>query len=556
MINTLRHLINLGDSLTILLSFVFLIYGILLICFYKKIVIEKKKIKLWRVLCIIPFCISIIHFLIFTFGSAFLEIFNFYFYFYMPSWFILLFLFFKKNNLAKKLYNVLTVIICLICFLMSFDSGKVFNFTRKSLTDAYVSLCDSLEKYYVLSEWKKIDYEKLKEEGLVLVSEAEKNNDIDKYYEAIDNLLDSFYDGHMGFSFYNTDYDYTVSKILEFNDYGLSLITLDDGSTIAINVADNLDIKNGDRVIKWNGVDINEAIDSVEIPVNEGLVENERIQKAFYLAGVGEDTVDVTYINSLNEEVVVTLEKLDSEIPRALSSFGILNHTRNEEYMYKMLNDDTGYLRVVSEETNWLSDNLAYVTGNHTYAREMFREDLRELKEKGMTKLIIDIRNNSGGYEEVSTALTSLFTKEKMYAFSLGIRNKKKNYSIEDRYVLSDGEFSDLEIVVLTGMRCGSAGDGLGLYLSRLDNVVVAGLTNPSGINQEIGGYVYMPENVLVTFPTGIVLDKDGNPNIDIDDTRESRNPVDIKIPLDKDAALKLFSGEDYELEWAIDYLK
>ena len=43
--------------------------------------------------------------------------------------------------------------------------------------------------------------------------------------------------------------------------------------------------------------------------------------------------------------------------------------------------------------------------------------------------------------------------------------------------------------------------------------------------------------------------------NIDIDGTRESRNPVDIKIPLDKEAALKIFNGVDYELEWAIDYL-
>ena len=51
------------------------------------------------------------------------------------------------------------------------------------------------------------------------------------------------------------------------------------------------------------------------------------------------------------------------------------------------------------------------------------------------------------------------------------------------------------------------------------------------------------------------VLDENGNPNIDIDHTRKSRNPVDIKISLDKESALKIFSGEDYELEWAMEYL-
>jgi C-terminal processing protease CtpA/Prc len=220
-----------------------------------------------------------------------------------------------------------------------------------------------------------------------------------------------------------------------------------------------------------------------------------------------------------------------------------------------MLSDDIGYLRVTSEETNVFSDYYAYLTGNHKYAREKFRKDLRKLREQGMKKLVIDIRNNSGGYEEVATALTSLFTKEKMYAFSLGIRNKNKIKSVEDRFVYGDGEFCDLEIIVLTSMRCGSAGDGLSLYLSRLDNVTVAGLTNPSGINQEVGGYVYMPENTVITFPTGLVLDENGNPNIDIDDTRISRNPIDIKIPLNKESAIKIFNSIDYELEWAIEYL-
>lgn len=105
-------------------------------------------------------------------------------------------------------------------------------------------------------------------------------------------------------------------------------------------------------------------------------------------------------------------------------------------------------------------------------------------------------------------------------------------------------------------MRCGSAGDGLVLYLSRLPNVTVAGLTNPSGINQETGGYIFLPKNVVFTYPTGLILDQDGNPNIDIDYTRTSRNPVDIKIPLTKESALKIFAKEDYELDWAINYLE
>ena len=105
-------------------------------------------------------------------------------------------------------------------------------------------------------------------------------------------------------------------------------------------------------------------------------------------------------------------------------------------------------------------------------------------------------------------------------------------------------------------MRCGSAGDGMVLYLSRIKGITIAGLTNPAGINQETGGLIFMPEGAVIMYPVGLILDQNGNPNIDIDDTRISRTPLDIKIPLNKEAALKIFNGIDYELEWAIEYLK
>lgn len=556
MIGTVKHLMNSSDTLTTLMSFLILIYLIFLAILYIKTKDSKKGFKVWVILCFVPLLSALIHFAVFSFGSAVLHIWSYYKSIYIPSVLIAFLPLFAKKKMLYRIGSVLCVLICAVFAVLSLMLPKTANFADKSLSEAYISLCDYLEDNYVLSEWKKIDYEKLKAEGLVLVKEAEKTGDTDKYYEALNNLVKSFHDGHMGLSFYGTDYNYIEKKLKEFNDYGLSLVTLDDGDTIAIMAEDNLEIKNGDIITKWDGIPIDEAIESVSLPIGEGTSGNERIVKTFYLSGMGGDSVDVTYINSDGDEAAATLNKIDDNPTRALTAFSIFNRAKDTEYEYKMLDDNIGYLKVTKEETNEISDSIAYVTGNNTTAREMFREDLRELKSRGMTKLVIDLRNNAGGLEEVSTALTSLFTKDKMYAFSLGVKNGAECKSVEDRYVTGDGEFSDLDILVLTGMRCGSAGDGLVLYLSRLENVTVAGLSDPSGINQEAGGTVFMPENAIINFPTGLVLDENGDPNIDIDDTRQSRNPVDIKIPLDKESALKIFNGEDYELEWAIDHLR
>ena len=280
MIGTLKYLLDTGDILILIISIIFLIYSVVIIGVSKKII--NKKI--FNLLCMIPFIVSLIHFIIYTFGSAFLSILPFYLTIYIPAIIILFMPLVLKKKIVKKIYFSLAIIVCFICSLLSIDSCKVANYTNKSLSDAYISLCDYLEENYVLSTWKKINYDKVKEEGLILIKEAEENNDIDKYYEALDNIVKLANDGHMGLSFYNTDYNYTIERIKEFNNYGLSLITLDSGETIAVNTLDNLEINDGDVITKWNNIPIKEAIDNVVLPLDGGTIENTRIQKTFYLA--------------------------------------------------------------------------------------------------------------------------------------------------------------------------------------------------------------------------------------------------------------------------------
>ena len=559
----LKYLLYSQDNIIMTFCLVFIIWFIILLIVCKKVGNIPAKAKAWKCLCLVPLAVAIIHFFVFSFGDAVLPLLEEYGFIYASAVLttLLPLFFIKKSKKPVKIIGAVVIgVVCLLSLFFNIDSSVSVNYSNRDLKSAYISLCDYFEENYIMNEWKKPDYEKIKADGLKLIDEAEKTGDITKYYEAVDEFTNSFYDGHMGISFYDGN-DYLITRIKQFNDYGLSLITLDDGTTIAVDVDDGLEIKNGDTVTKWNGVPIDQAIESVHVPMPEPVAENDRIDKAFWLACTGGESVEVSYINSDNEEKTLTLDKLDSEMPRALKARRLFWHNTDEAYSYKMLNGNTGYMKITSEETDRFHDYLAYCTGNHNYAREMFRNDLRELKNQGMTKLVVDIRNNGGGYDEVATALASLFTKEKRYAFSLGIRKDKEYIKTADRYVSADGEFSDIEVLVLTNMRCASAGDGMVLYLSRLDNVTVAGLSCPAGCNQESGGSIFMPKGIVVNFPVGLVMDEEANPNIDVDDSRQSRTPLDVKIPLTKEAALKIFNeenfdnGKDYELEWAIDFL-
>ena len=177
MVKEIIHLLHTADILNLVLSTSFLIYYIVLIIIYKKFKGDKK---LWNLLCFIPLVISIIHLIIFVFGSAFLEILPNYLTIYVPAILISLMPLLTKKKITYNIGKIVTIILCIIASLIAVDSLKITNYTRKSLSKAYIALCDKFEKEYILKDWKKIDYKKLKEEGLVLVKEAEKTDYVSK----------------------------------------------------------------------------------------------------------------------------------------------------------------------------------------------------------------------------------------------------------------------------------------------------------------------------------------------------------------------------------------
>ena len=175
-----------------------------------------------------------------------------------------------------------------------------------------------------------------------------------------------------------------------------------------------------------------------------------------------------------------------------------------------------------------------------------------------MEYLVVDLRNNSGGLDEIGCALVDLLTDEDYFAQGLGVRRNGQYVCVSEHGVHGTGEFADLQVVALTNYNCGSAGDGAALYLSRLPNVTLAGITDPGGYNQETGGTCVLSGGLVsVGYPVGLILNEDGEPNIDTRADRISRDPVEVRIPFDYDAAMKIFRDkEDYELEWAVQYLE
>lgn len=527
----------------------------------------KEKFGLVRIMSVIPAIVAIIHFAIY--GLICFDHFSF---LYLEAFIPLIFLYSGKKPKLKVLESiatsVLTFAICTIFLVNAIGSPMVHNYTRMSYTESIRSMMDTLEKEYCLSSWKRIDYDALYQEYLPRVEEAERKNDEVEFAAIITEVTYHFYDSHT-YTYFTSDIDLRTREYMAGNDYGLSMIRVDDGSIIAVSVepdceANKLGIHDGTTITAWDNKNIEEALAETECcfpGFSFPVAENEEIYRPIFLAGKGGESVSITFISDEGIEQTISVKCIDNYDYRLTNTYVKLSHLDMEwrNYFSCMLDDKCGYIQMISESYDAFEDNVAAArNGYYPNLTEYYADMISDLKSQGMEYLIIDIRNNGGGYDCVAGALASLFTDDKTHMVSFGYEDSNGYHIRENQYIYPDGRYQDLPVVVLVNFQCMSAGDGMAKFLGDCDNVTLMGITSSSGVNQNNGGYIYLTENIMVCYPVFLSLAENGTPLIDTDYTRENNIPIDVKIPITRENAKVIFGemNRDFELEYAKDYLR
>ncbi len=100
-----------------------------------------------------------------------------------------------------------------------------------------------------------------------------------------------------------------------------------------------------------------------------------------------------------------------------------------------------------------------------------FRTAFRKLKAQGLKKLVLDIRENGGGYLNAATALANEFLKkDKLIVYTKGEHEERKDYFATDSGMFQDGKLS-----VLIDEYSASASEILAGALQDLDRAVIVG---------------------------------------------------------------------------------
>jgi len=120
-----------------------------------------------------------------------------------------------------------------------------------------------------------------------------------------------------------------------------------------------------------------------------------------------------------------------------------------------------------------LSDNLGYIKVNRfaesTYKE--FKEGLDRLQDQGATKLVLDLRDNPGGFMHIAEKIADEFLENnKLILFT-----KNKKGKIENSYATRKGDFENGEIFVLINENSASASEIIAGALQDNDKGTIVG---------------------------------------------------------------------------------
>lgn len=428
---------------------------------------------------------------------------------------------------------------------------------------------ETMRKHYILAQYKEIDWDSLYEEYLPQFEAADKDHDEVENALCWQSFCQEFHDGHVS---YGTGKDTSRRANERFwgNDYGLSLMILESGQTVAVNVEEGSQIaeagiRNGTVITAWDGKSIEEAKAYRETPFSGyASKENELFYQALPVAGSGGECVAITYLDENGQEQTVTAKRIGTYADRLQDTFDILNQgVEAGNLSWSNLSDKTVCLRIKT----MMYDRDSYDNGDHSRMKEELQSRLLAFRQEGVTGLVLDLRSNAGGSAQFIMAIAELLAPEGKHVYAYdGVWDKDaKEYKLNPdtgNYEVGNGLTYEGEnlwkggrIVVLVNSETISAGDHLTQILSGYDNVTVMGFTPSNGSGQGVRGITF--SDGQLTYSAVPVLNEDGTIFVDSDASRVSQIMLDEKIPFNKNTVRALFDeGRDYMLEYAAEYLE
>ena len=485
----------------------------------------------------------------------------------------------------KKTFTiaVLLILILTVAGVVTYCNGKTQkaamenDYSRLSWTAAFEELHQIMSHEYAFTDWKGIDWNQLYREYQPQIENAEKNSDFNAYYIALRSYLNQIPDGHVRVN--NLE---PIDDLYIGGGFGLAVAQLDDGRIIASWVDEagpawTAGIRPGAELVLWNGQQAKQAVEAVSTVFAGTSATSETLQykKLTYLVRAPiNDKVEIEYLNpDSTEKAAVTLiayddqrESLKKNYPDSVVSnkirdmfVGVENSDPVPESMVetRIINNDITYIKIYGEIDADLQE-----TGTTQSTLDLFRSAVAAAKNRGSRGLILDLRSNIGGLDNMTADILGSFYSEKTFFEYQNMYNPETGkFEIQMAESDSQGLYikpADVcyngQIIALINNKCVSSGEGLAMGIKNLPNGETLGFYGTNGSFGLAGSEAEMPGGLTVHWPSGQSLDENKRIQLDSQNGVGGVSPS-IRIPITTETAPRIANGEDVELEEAISTL-
>jgi C-terminal processing protease CtpA/Prc len=423
------------------------------------------------------------------------------------------------------------------------------DFSDLTYSEAFTAFINKARTEYAYTTLKNVDWDALYAQFLPRFQQAEAANDFDAYTLALRDLSWSIPDGHVAV------YGNRPAVTTEFEQntaggLGLSLVETDDGRILAQVViaqgpAAQTGMQPGAEILQLNGMTIQDAI-AATIPYSApfSTAQNLRLQQIRYAVrfAIGR-AVDMMFQNPGDEIQIVRMTTIDERESFRESSFRRGISPLDPPVTFDYLPSGFAYARVTS------------FSGDRPLLMESWEYFIRRVNQLGIPGVIIDLRDNDGGFSEFGDQLASYFFDEPM---DVGF-DERYNPDIA-RFFYDQTNPTRIEppvdvnlrylrwVAVLVGPGCSSACELFAHRFTLLgDRAAIVGQYTTGGL---VGGWfpTYMPGGLIFALPTSRFVDMTGTPIIE----GVGIQPT-VRVPVNESA---LFGSEDAVLEVAEQYLR
>jgi carboxyl-terminal processing protease len=428
-------------------------------------------------------------------------------------------------------------------FVGEIEFPKPGDFRSKPWVEAFEAMHEKMSREYAFTTWKRIDWSAIHKQFAPRVADAQAKRDEIAFQVALREYVYSIPDGHCGIRGDTTN----LRSAHTAGGYGFAVSLLENGRVIAHlfteeGPAAKAGMRRGSEIQQFNGVPIRQAIQAVPLIWSVGspaTTEHAYTERLRYLvrAPVG-TSATVTFVNPGEQPktVALTAENDNLALLRLSGPHPGLGEPGPGVFS-TLLPSGFGYIRVPAE--------IGAV-------REQFAAALKELISKGAPGLVVDLRTNGGGDDQMAADLGGFFHRDKsFYEYGQFYNTTTGTFDIPRSavvYVTPQEPYFRGPVIALIGPGCVSSGEGVAWQIGRARRGRLLGFAGTNGSFGMSGMSIRMPGEATIHYPFGASLDSQKRVQIDSDHTGRGGVQPTIRLRRSYATMMAFGAGEDVEL--------